>query len=347
MRNSTKRGFTLIELLVVIAIIAVLIALLLPAVQAAREAARRSQCINNLKQIGIGLHNYHTAVNSFPLGASLGPTSPGNIQDWAGWSAQGMLLGYMEQTAIYNAANFSWAPEWSGNIAFAINSTSTQTIINSFLCPSDGNAGKAGFFNSYAASQGTTTWGYPGGDTNKRKSTGTFAYQNSYSIAEMTDGTSNTIAYSEFVVNNPLDKTPGRSTQAGGLQAANRLDVNAAGLALLQSDIAACTTAFQTGGQRGNGPGTTWATGAMGYTMFNTVIPPNGGGQIKWSACRNGCCPQAQHADYVLATSRHSGGVNTLMADGSVKFIKNTISYPTWWALGTRAGEEVISADAY
>ena len=82
----------------------------------------------------------------------------------------------------------------------------------------------------------------------------------------------------------------------------------------------------------------------MGYTMFNTVIPPNG---AKWVACRMDCCCQAQHAHYNLATSAHSGGVNVALADGSVKFIKNSISWQTWWALGTKANGEVVSADSY
>jgi len=220
-------------------------------------------------------------------------------------------------------------------------------VVSSFLCPSDGNAGKGGFINSYASSMGTSTFGYPQGNppTPQQNSTGAFAYQQNFSLAQFTDGTSNTIAYSEFVVNNPLARAPGRSTQTG-LKTASLLDVNSTGLANVQMDMVNCTTAYQ-GGQQGNGPGNTWATGAMGYTMFNTVVPPNGGGQVKWSACRNGCCPQAQHADLVVATSLHSGGVNALFADGSVKFIKNTISIPTWWALGTRGNGEVISADAY
>ena len=347
MARTDRRGFTLIELLVVIAIIAVLIALLLLAVQAAREAARRAQCVNNLKQIGLGLHNYHSSTNTFPLVAAMLPYTlpPTSTTTWSNWSAQALMNGYMEQTAIYNACNFNWAPEWNGNQGYLINSTAYLTKIGSYLCPSDGNAGQNGFNNSYAASTGTSTIGYPG----PQGSSGVFGYQVNYTIAQVTDGTSNTIAFSEWVVNNPLGRPPGRATQAGGLSATGRVDVTSIGLTALtmvQSDVALCNAAFNSG-TIGNGPGITWATGAMGYTLFNTVIPPNGGGQIKWAACRNGCCAQSQHADYNNATSLHSGGVNACMADGSVKFIKNSISWNTWWALGTRADGETISADAY
>src|SRR5215216_5059201 len=119
-----RRGFTLIELLVVIAIIAVLIALLLPAVQAAREAARRAQCVNNLKQIGLALHNYHQTANSFPMGMSLAyDPNNGVYQDWTDWSAHALLLPYLEQTPLYNAANFSWACCFDSPQADLINST--------------------------------------------------------------------------------------------------------------------------------------------------------------------------------------------------------------------------------
>ena len=149
-RVSNRRGFTLIELLVVIAIIAVLIALLLPAVQAAREAARRAQCVNNLKQIGLGLHNYHSSNDVFPMGQSLQQGST-----WNSTSAQAGMLSYMEQTAVFNSINFSLVSTDGEN------TTAWNTRINSFLCPSDGSAGSTSNYNSYKASQGTNSQSNP------------------------------------------------------------------------------------------------------------------------------------------------------------------------------------------
>src|SRR3954466_11624767 len=139
---KNRHGFTLIELLVVIAIIAVLIALLLPAVQAAREAARRAQCINNLKQIGIGLHNYHTANDVFPPGASMAygnvPGGPDALNNWNNWSANALMLSYLEQGNIYNAINFNIAALFPGYFLLtSANTTMYDTRIASFLCPSD------------------------------------------------------------------------------------------------------------------------------------------------------------------------------------------------------------------
>ena len=139
--HRTRRGFTLIELLVVIAIIAVLIALLLPAVQSAREAARRAQCTNNLKQIGLAMHNYLTAHNVFPPGtaASYNTVNPGCMASM-GWSAQALMLGYLEHTPLYNAANFMLDP--LQNDSHWANSTVLFTRLAAFICPSDNNAGQ-------------------------------------------------------------------------------------------------------------------------------------------------------------------------------------------------------------
>jgi prepilin-type N-terminal cleavage/methylation domain-containing protein len=218
-----RRGFTLIELLVVIAIIAVLIALLLPAVQAAREAARRAQCTNNLKQIGLALHNYHSTNNVFPMGVSRAITGvPDNLINnwWANWSVQALLLNNLEQTTLYNAANFMVACNESPG--FYMNVTVTNSRIASFLCPSDPNAGSAQIStynitgtldNSYSGSIGTTTNlgagpqnvglynvtppGVTATSNSPMGSTGLFAYWVCYGIQSGIDGTSNTIAFSE------------------------------------------------------------------------------------------------------------------------------------------------------
>ncbi|AGA29162.1 DUF1559 domain-containing protein [Singulisphaera acidiphila] len=355
MRSNLRRGFTLIELLVVIAIIAVLIALLLPAVQAAREAARRSQCINNLKQIGLALHNYHSALNAFPMGGSHNPSSApqsftyGDMTDnggitWDAWSAQSALLPYIEQQAIYSAINYNFAPR-PGTEGGTINSTAFNSKIASFLCPSDGNAGKVNY-NSYGASQGTTTINCCGNEL--KATTGMFGNRASTSLAEVKDGTSNTIAYSESLVGNAINEPnrEGNAARGSSGQASGRVDATGL-LTQIKADMASCDTDFQTGpltGNTRNARGSSWGIGALGYSMFNTVIPPNG---AKWVACRTDCCAQAQHAHYNLATSAHSGGVNVAMADGSVKFIKNSVSWNTWWALGTKGNGEVISADSY
>ena len=345
MSKPSRRGFTLIELLVVIAIIGVLVSLLLPAVQSAREAARRSQCVNNLKQIGLGLHNYHSVHGSFPLGASYGYYNEWNRTDWNNWSASALLLPFMEQQPMYNAANFNWAPEWSANLAYFINSTVSNTRLNNFICPSDGNAGRATWLNNYYASIGTSSWNLPGNN----ETSGVIGHWRAYGLQNVPDGSSNTIAFSESLVNSPKGiAIKGKGTgNVSGTTTQSRYDISEMGIAAVQADLQICTTKFQSAGGVGNGPGSKWAVGALGYSIFNTIVPPNGGGTIKWSACRVGCCVQAQHAHWVNAMSNHPGGVNACMADGSVRFIKDSIRYQTWWALGTRDGDETVSADQY
>jgi prepilin-type N-terminal cleavage/methylation domain-containing protein/prepilin-type processing-associated H-X9-DG protein len=355
-RSARVRAFTLIELLVVIAIIAVLIALLLPAVQAAREAARRAQCVNNLKQIGLGLHNYHSVHDVFALGATLQPCDPGTTHNWSCWSAQAMLLPYMEQSALYNAANFNWAPEPYAeptpqdagykSTGGSINSTVYNTKINSFLCPSDGNAGNPDN-NSYHGSVGTTTYNT---GQHSPASTGVFGMQMSYGIRDITDGSSNTIAFAEAITGSSNTNTPtkGNGTgNSGSKLASNILDVNVPGINAVKTDLQACNVMFQTA-FLADDRGYRWGMGAMGYTLFNTIVPPNGaGGQYAWNSCRTDCCDQAQAAHYLPASSYHAGGVNVLMSDGSVKFIKNSVQWATWWALGTRATGEVLDANSY
>ncbi len=357
MKRHARRGFTLIELLVVIAIIAVLIALLLPAVQAAREAARRAQCVNNLKQIGLGLHNYHQTSNVFPMGSTLQPNNPPyTVYNWSCWSAQAQMLPYIEQAPLFNAANWSWAPEpyseptardkGYASLGGYINMTVYNTKISSFLCPSDPNAGPVNN-NSYHMSVGTTTFNT---GQHMPASTGVFGMTWSYGISDITDGTSNTIAAAEAKCGNgnasPGGPAPGNGTMSSVGNAANKFDVSQIAYNLVTADLQNCSLSFQTlflADDRGY----RWGAGMMGYTLFNTVVPPNGGGQYTWNSCRVGCCQQAQAAHYLPASSWHAGGVNALAADGSVKFIKNSVSYQTWMALGTRGNGEVLSADSY
>ncbi len=356
MKCESRRGFTLIELLVVIAIIAVLISLLLPAVQSAREAARRAQCTNNLKQIGLALHNYHSSTNVFPMGGSnnaytLGSTPPYN--DWCNWSAQALMLSYMEQAPLYNAINFNWATSDYGGLTVC-NSTVYATVLASYMCPSDPWVGsKSGNLNSYMASYGTTSGQpdyWPG--WTQQGSSGMFAVWISYGITDAVDGTSNTVAYSEAMVGNGQYNT---LYKGNGLEGVGNVtntwtfDVStnpAAALTYLQN----CASLFTAGNTSKVTPrrGYRWQEGIPGFSMFNHLQVPNDT-QYQINYCRNSCsagCNMDQ-AYTAQASSYHPGGVNACMADGSVKFVKNSINRMTWWALGTRGGGEVISSDAY
>jgi len=348
--SRLRRGFTLIELLVVIAIIAVLIALLLPAVQAAREAARRAQCVNNLKQIGLGLHNYHSTHDKFPMGSG-GATDGG----WSKWSAQAMMLPYIEQQALFASANFMLSVE--EGIGGTANSTVANSTINAFLCPSDGNAGPSRR-NSYYASLGTSTdmaRGYNG--NNPYPSTGMFGMMTSYGIRDCTDGTSNTVAFSESLVGEPSSSRNLRNNSTTGpggnnngpaaVYDASIFMLNAGSIATLNSQIQLCTASYKGTGPISNANGARWGWGATTMSMFHTVIPPNSK-NAPWNSCRmtcSGCGPD--DSVFSNAQSNHSGGVNVLMSDGSVRFIKDSISQITWMQIGTKANNEVVDANSF
>jgi prepilin-type N-terminal cleavage/methylation domain-containing protein/prepilin-type processing-associated H-X9-DG protein len=348
MQTTHRRGFTLIELLVVISIIAVLIALLLPAVQSAREAARRAQCTNNLKQIGLGLHNYHAAQNSFPLGNTTA-WSYGYESDWGAWSAHALLLGFMEGQPVYNSCNFNVVTWFAAG--WQINLSVTNTILNVFICPSDGQSPDpplsrqwAGDTNNYFASMGTTTWNFYNPQSN-----GLFAWNASYGVQAVTDGTSNTIAFSESLIATDTLWLPWRGGISAPTGGQNYLLDARTNLPALMADLQLCTQYFQTHQYPvgTNDKGFRWAMGGRGITMFNTIVPPQST-LYQWGGCRLDCgaCGFA-FGQYSNATSNHPGGVNVMMGDGSVRFMKSSINSQTWWALGSRNGGEVVSSDSY
>jgi prepilin-type N-terminal cleavage/methylation domain-containing protein/prepilin-type processing-associated H-X9-DG protein len=358
MRAETRRGFTLIELLVVIAIIAVLIALLLPAVQSAREAARRAQCTNNLKQIGLGLHNYHSTHNTFPLGGTVNFTrSYGSTYTnaaWGTWSAQALLLGYMDGQPLYNAANFNFVCCWGSG--WNVNSTVTLAILNVFICPSDGlspiptqNDEWTGETNNYHASVGASTDFY--------NPSGLFAEsQLCYGVQSCTDGTSNTIAYGEALVGSNAQQAV-RWRSGPVLSASSALcgkpwcGVTNVSTFYNQviADLQTCEQGFVTENGKYNQKGFRWTENLGGFTLINTVVPPSiGTYRFGWCALRGGGTnSNASDGQYQNVNSNHPGGANVLFGDGSVHFLKSSIAIRTYWALGTRNGGEVISSDQY
>ena len=348
-RIRPGRGFTLIELLVVIAIIAVLIALLLPAVQAAREAARRARCTNNLKQIGLALHNYMTSFDVLPPGRfNTYIAGQGNC-----WGAYSQLLPQLDQVPIFNSLNFNLAPDSTTNSV--ANATGFQSFINSLLCPSDSSpelivvGGEPFATHNYNLNTGsgysvvqtpiTPLSGVPNGP---------FFENSKVGPASFIDGMSNTAAVTETIrstasstyATDPLGVfliTGNNSTSAPPIS-------SNADYASLCLSLPSSTTQFQaTRGVR-------WHYGAPGHSMYNHLRPPND----KNADCRGGLPHSNRSPAFwgwlslnIAARSKHPGGVNSLLADGHVQFIKDTINVLAWQGLGSRNGGEVISSDAY
>ena len=364
-------GFTLIELLVVIAIIAVLIALLLPAVQAAREAARRSQCVNNLKQMGLAIHNYHSAIGCFPPGgsnASSVEVNPGGA--WGNWSAQAMMLPYLEQSALYNSMNFNLVSIGGGGYdGYQANTTGVTTQISAFQCPSS-----LQFTGTYYSklSAGTNYFVSAGSSMNQFGQNCTFAGMTvgsavpngpfavggvSIGIRDILDGTSNTIALGEWrygdndqtKLSNPQDVIRVGASYPTGASAGSPLLNMPYGGAGLNAWLVSCAgSAVGSLGGSGNNWSTLgqyWCEGLFGDSVGNILVAPNGN-YPNCAVYTYGGENDGSYGNYGLS-SYHSGGANVGMADGSVRFIKSSTNQVTLWGLGSRAQGEVISADSY
>jgi prepilin-type N-terminal cleavage/methylation domain-containing protein len=381
-RRPWRRGFTLIELLVVIAIIAVLIALLLPAVQSAREAARRAQCTNNLKQLGLAMHNYHTATNAFPAAYQQQDNSnvaagTRNNDAWGAWSPQSMLLPYLEQTSIYNAINFNYNNKGSG-MGGPINSTVEHSRIESFLCPSSSRPQGFSDFgvrfahNNYFASLGACV-GYQewGGTVNTSQPPGVFylmgnlqatdgtgkptpQFETTIGVRDITDGTGNTIAFGEWYsgdqddcklsttdIINHIAWPGGPRTMPGG-QANFLVWIQSCARAGPASVTPCTSTSWQ---NNASTLGRNWVQGMFAYTLGTTLLAPNS----TYPNCRT--CAWNGDNDcgsglMVNMSSGHPGGANAVHADGSAHFIKSSVPMTVIWALGSRAGGEILGGDA-
>jgi prepilin-type N-terminal cleavage/methylation domain-containing protein/prepilin-type processing-associated H-X9-DG protein len=310
-----RSAFTLIELLVVIAIIAVLIGLLVPAVQKVREAAARTQCQNNLKQIGLAMHNYHSDHGSFPGGS-----------DANGFSAHCYLLPYLEQDAIYKSINFNLPASDPANSGLE------TLVVPGFLCPSDPTArppaGWAG--NNYVGNIGSDL-PFFSPNSGIFFMTGFFYGDQRIRVTDIQDGSSNTAAFCEKLKG---DFDQGTLTPATDLimDPGDYSSLTGPGAAdLAMADCRAKTLTYNN--EFRSDLGGYWST-AWHMTLYNHVAPPG-----------DPHCAFFPDRASMPASSAHQRGVNLLMCDGSVRWVTYTISVSTWRALGTRAGGDLLGPD--
>lgn len=319
--TKARSGFTLIELCVVIAIIGVLIALLLPAVQQARESARRITCSSHLRQLGIALHNFHSTWQQFPPGR--GDPIPGVF------SAHAYLLEHVEQASIRQEIDFQRAPTTftvAGGVVHdgSVNLSAAMSRIPLLQCPSDplsgGVPGSEFGSTNYAANAGSglKQWGsLTDGD-------GVFFKGSRIGLRDITDGSTNTVAMSERL------NGPGAQNQDPLESNVQRLTLEIPG----GDDTTPAACASSSGGNCYRERGAKWILGNYGNTLYNHYYAPN---TPIWD-----CMNLQQQKALSAARSLHTGGVNTLLCDGGVKFVSNSIDLTLWRNLATRQGSETI-----
>jgi len=311
--SKTRRGFTLIELLVVIAIIAILIALLLPAVQQAREAARRTQCRNNLKQLGLAIHNYHDNFNCFPLADVNGAVNP--------VSAHARLLPAIDQSPLYNLVNF--------NVPYSdpTNAVAMMAQVPAFVCPSnvDSLPAALGGRNTYYWNAGNGIVMYASGATGQLPSNGVIYHNQIIRFRDVTDGLSNTAAMAEKATGDGSNglSTPKTDTFQPGIYPNTPDEALQYCNAVNTSDLTK---------QGYSNVGAPWLQQYHSTNQYNHVLPPNG---------RSCMYPPGRIA--TTANSYHTGGVHTLLCDGSVRFVSDNVDLGKWRALGSISGGEVLS----
>lgn len=332
MRSRTpERGFTLVELLVVIAIIGILVALLLPAVQAAREAARRMSCSNNLKQLALAFHNYHDTLRVFPRYCypASSVTSSGGASSYRGYSAHTMVLPFLEQKNTFDQINF---------FDYSTDSTNTairRLRIEAFLCPSDVTWSGVDIGNcNYPVSAGPNlAW-----DVSTSSRNGAFTKDRETRMADFTDGTSNSILLGEHLLG---DNSSSRYTEADivrGISWSGATNVFPS-----QTDVDTYGAACQAGiSNHHSHAGREWIAPLMWSTVFNTVAPPN----HRWPSCQT-CsgCGMGDSQGVFPARSRHPGGAQHALGDGSVRFITETVNFVMYQAAGSINGGEAVTLD--